>query len=74
MPKLTLISNIRTALRTASASGSSNPAEIGCLLGTLAEQVRVVATMPYELPIALPLTQLGALLISGGAALEASAR
>jgi hypothetical protein len=56
-------------LRESLAADSFDPAEVGGLLTALAEQVRVVTTTPYGLPIAAPLTQLSLLLNTAGASL-----
>ena len=57
-----------STLRNRLANPSFDPNEVGQLLTTLGGQVQAAAT-PYGLPIAVPLTQLGLLLGTGGGTL-----
>ena len=69
-PELVSIADNLAVLRSRLAADSFDPAEVGRLLQTLGEQTRSVATTPYGLPLALPLTQLALLLNTGGATLQ----
>lgn len=71
VPELKAVSENLNTLRNGLASGDADPAELGRLLQTLGEQVRGVATTPFGIPVAAPLTQLSLLLSTGGATLLA---
>ena len=58
-----------STLRNRLANPSFDPNEVGQLLTTLGGQVQADAATPYGLPIAVPLTQLGLLLGTGGGTL-----
>ena len=60
VPELRAIADSLGTLRTRLAADSFDPAEVGRLLTTLNDQVRV-ATTPNRFPIAAPLTQLSLL-------------
>lgn len=70
VPELAEISRNLAALRTRLTGEEFDPAEVGGLLKTLAGQVRAVATSPFGLPAAVPLTQLSLLLEAGSSVLE----
>ena len=70
VPELAAISHNLAALRVRLTEEDFDPAEAGRLLRTLAGQVRTVATSPFGLPAAVPLTQLSLLLDAGGSVLE----
>ena len=74
MPEATPVRVMRywqnlSTLRNRLANPSFDPNEVGQLLTTLGGQVQADAATPYGLPIAVPLTQLGLLLGTGGGTL-----
>ena len=73
-PELTSVAQNLGTLRNQLANPNFDPNEVGQLLATLGAQVQAVAITPYGLPIAIPLTQLGLILSTGGGTLMGNAR
>lgn len=74
VPELAPIAQNLGSLRTLLANPNFDPTEVGQLLATLGGQVQAAAATPYGLPIAVPLSQLGLLLSTGGGTIMSQAQ